>query len=111
VEGLAVIFPLFLLLVFAAPYLSLSAATATTFSEELDHTRALYFAITVFSTVGFGDITPTTDIARIVVSIQVLLDLVVISLVVRLLSMPRSRGLVHHPKIPEVDRRQPEPSS
>jgi voltage-gated potassium channel len=110
VEGLAVTFPLFLL-VFAALYLSLSAATAATFSEELDHTRALYFAITVFSTVGFGDITPTTDIARIVVSIQMLLDLVVISLVVRLLSMPRSRGLVHHPKIPEVDRRQPEPSS
>jgi voltage-gated potassium channel len=84
VEGLAVIVPLFLL-VFAALYLSLSQARPSTFSQELDHTRALYFAITVFSTVGFGDITPTTDSARIVVSLQMLLDLVVIGVVVRLL--------------------------
>jgi voltage-gated potassium channel len=84
VEGFAVIFPLFLL-VFAALYLSLSHAAPSTFSQELNHTRALYFAITVFSTVGFGDITPTTDAARIIVSIQMLLDLVVIGLVVRLL--------------------------
>jgi voltage-gated potassium channel len=83
VEGLAVIFPLFLL-VFAALYLALSRATPSSFSQELDHTRALYFAITVFSTVGFGDITPTSNTARIVVSIQMLLDLVVIGLVVRL---------------------------
>jgi voltage-gated potassium channel len=91
VEGLAVIFPLFLL-VFAALYLALSQAAPSTFSQELDHTRALYFAITVFSTVGFGDITPTTDTARIVVSIQMLLDLVVIGLVVRLfVNAARSR--------------------
>jgi hypothetical protein len=83
VEGLAVTFPLFLL-VFAALYLALSQATPATFSQELDHTKALYFAITVFSTVGFGDITPTTDTARIVVSIQMVLDLVLIGLVVRL---------------------------
>jgi voltage-gated potassium channel len=83
VEGLAVIFPLFLL-VFAALYLALSQVTASSFSQELDHTRALYFTITVFSTVGFGDITPTTNTARIIVSIQMLLDLVLIGLVVRL---------------------------
>ena len=77
------IFPLFLL-VFAALYLALSRTTPSAFSQELDHTRALYFAITVFSTVGFGDITPTSNAARIVVSIQMLLDLVVIGLVVRL---------------------------
>lgn len=83
VEGLAVILPLFLL-VFAALYLALSQVTASSFSQELDHTRALYFAITVFATVGFGDITPTTNTARIIVSIQMLLDLVLIGLVVRL---------------------------
>ena len=58
---------------------------AITFSEQLDHTRALYFAITVFSTVGFGDITPKTDLARIIVSIQMLLDMVIIGAVVCLL--------------------------
>ena len=34
---------------------------------------------------GFGDITPTTELARLVVSAQMLLDLVVIGAVVRLL--------------------------
>jgi len=75
--------PLFLL-IFATLYLSLSNAGPSSFSQQLDHTRALYFAITVFSTVGFGDITPTTDTARIIVSIQMLLNLVVIGVVVRL---------------------------
>lgn len=84
VEGLAAILPLFLL-VFAALYLAIAKARPSALSEELDQTKALYFAITVFSTVGFGDITPTTNTARIIVSIQMLLDLVVIGLVVRLL--------------------------
>ena len=47
--------------------------------------EALYFTITVFSTVGFGDITPRTDPARLVVAAQMLLNLVLIGAVVRLL--------------------------
>ena len=43
------------------------------FSQKLDHSRALYFTITVFSTVGFGDITPTNDAARLAVGAQMLL--------------------------------------
>jgi voltage-gated potassium channel len=109
VEGLAVSFPLFLL-VFASLYLSLSRAAPATFSQELDHTRALYFTITVFSTVGFGDITPTTNTARIVVSIQMLLDLVVIGLVVRLfVNAAKSRlGPSTEGAAREVDREQQE---
>jgi hypothetical protein len=83
-RAIASIIPLFLT-VFATIYLSLSHTSAADFSQRLDHTKALYFAITVFSTVGFGDITPATDAARIMVSVQMLLDLVVIALVVRLL--------------------------
>ena len=51
VEALGVVIPLFLV-VFAAGYLSLSHSSAAMFTERLDHTRALYFTITVFSTVG-----------------------------------------------------------
>ncbi len=39
----------------------------------------------MFSTVGFGDITPRTDPARIVVSVQMILDLIIIGGVVRVL--------------------------
>jgi voltage-gated potassium channel len=92
VEALGVVIPLFLIL-FATFYLSMSNASARPFSQHLDHTEAIYFTITVFSTVGFGDITPHTDLARIVVSIQMLLDLVIIGAVVRMLLNAAQAGL------------------
>jgi voltage-gated potassium channel len=64
VETLALAVPV-LIVVFAFTYLSLSHARATNFSEPLDHVGAVYFAVTVISTVGFGDIVARTDIARI----------------------------------------------
>ncbi len=91
-EALAVVVPVFLLL-FSTLYLSLSYASASMFSQALDHSRALYFTVTVFSTVGFGDITPTTDAARLIVSFQMLLDLVIIGVVVRLLINAAKIGL------------------
>jgi len=92
IQALGVIIPLFLVL-FASFYLSLSNSSPVTFTQQLDHTRAIYFTITVFSTVGFGDITPRTDLARIIVSIQMLLDLVIIGAVVRMLLNAAQAGL------------------
>jgi voltage-gated potassium channel len=92
VEALGLVIPLFLIL-FATFYLSMSNASAHMFSQPLDHTRAIYFTITVFSTVGFGDITPQTDLARIIVSIQMLLDLVIIGAVVRMILNAAQAGL------------------
>jgi hypothetical protein len=91
IHALGVAIPLFLL-VFAVVYLSLSQSDTTRFSEPLNHTGALYLVITVFSTVGFGDITPKGDLTRIVASIQMLLDLVVIGAVVRLLTTAAKSG-------------------
>jgi hypothetical protein len=96
VHALAVTIPLFLV-VFAAVYRSLAHGSEAPFSEALDHTGALYLAITIFSTVGFGDITPESDLARIVVSIQMLLDLVVIGVVVRLLTTAAKTGQRNKP--------------
>lgn len=84
VEALAVVIPLFLL-VFARIYLTVSTYTPAAFTAKLNHNGALYFTITVFSTVGFGDISPKTDFARLLVAAQMLLDLVVFGAVVKLL--------------------------
>lgn len=92
IEVIAIIVPLFLYL-FAGSYLAMSHASGAAFSEPLNHTGALYLAITVFSTVGFGDITPKTDAARIVVSVQMLLDLVLLGALIRLVVSAARRGL------------------
>jgi hypothetical protein len=84
VEALGIVVAVFLV-AFSAIYLAMSHQSVRSFTQPLDHTRALYFAISIFSTVGFGDITPRTDAARLVVSAQMLLDLIIIGAVVRLL--------------------------
>jgi len=91
VEALGIIIAVFLV-GFSIIYLSMSHNAGWTFSQVLNHTKALYFTITVFSTVGFGDITPRTDTARLVVAAQMLLDLAIIGVVVRLIfNAARSR--------------------
>jgi voltage-gated potassium channel len=84
IEALAAAIPLFLL-VFAATYLKLADAQPSAFSEPLSRTDALYFTITVFSTVGFGDITPVATPARVVAMVQMLGDLVVVGLVLQVM--------------------------
>jgi hypothetical protein len=84
VEALGIVIALFLVL-FSAIYLAMAHGNKFTFTQDLDHAKALYFTITIFSTVGFGDITPRTDASRLIVSAQMLLDLAIIGVVVRLL--------------------------
>jgi voltage-gated potassium channel len=81
-EALAVAIPV-LIIVFAFTYLSLSHDNAANFSERLNHVGAIYFTVTMISTVGFGDIVPRTDLARILVTFQILLDLGVLVGLVR----------------------------
>ena len=79
VEALATSIPLFLLL-FASAYLVMSTESAGSFSQQLKHTDALYFTVTVFATVGFGDITAKTEAARLVVTGQMIIDLIIIGI-------------------------------
>jgi hypothetical protein len=84
IEALAAAIPLFLL-VFAGAYVKLADAQPSAFSEPVSRTDALYFTITVFSTVGFGDITPVTTSARVIAMVQMLGDLVVVGLVLQVM--------------------------
>jgi hypothetical protein len=91
-EALGVILVVFLV-AFSALYLSMSHSSGSTFTQSLDHMGALYFTVTVFSTVGFGDIAAKTDAARALVSVQMILDLVLIGAVARLLITVARTGL------------------
>jgi hypothetical protein len=83
IGALALILPLFLLS-FAATYFLMSSADAGNFSQEgLTRTDSLYYAVTIFSTVGFGDIYATSQSARVVVTCQMILNLLILGLGVR----------------------------
>jgi hypothetical protein len=76
--------PLFLV-VFATTYFVAAQSNPHAFTETLSKTDALYFTVTVFATVGFGDIAPVTTDMRVVAMFQMLGDLVVIGLLGRMI--------------------------
>jgi voltage-gated potassium channel len=81
-----------LLLSFATTYYLMARAVPHDFSQALSRTDALYFTVTVFATVGFGDITAVTEPARVVVTVQMLIDLVVLGLGLRIFLSAVERG-------------------
>ena len=92
VETLAVVIPAFLLL-FAAGYFLASQARPESFTEPLSRVDALYFTITVFATVGFGDITPVSAGTRLVVSVQMIADLLILGFVLQAIVGAARRGM------------------
>jgi voltage-gated potassium channel len=91
VEAIALSLPLFLVL-FAGTYTVLSASDPGTFTEPLSRLDCLYFVVTVFATVGFGDISPVSPLARSLVTLQMVGDLVLSGLVLRLFVTAVDRG-------------------
>jgi len=84
VEALAISLPLFLLL-FASTYVVLAALGHGSFNQPMNHTNALYFTVTVFATVGFGDITAQTATARLLVTGQMITDLIILGIGARVI--------------------------
>lgn len=82
VEALGTAVPLFVL-VFASAYLLLAAGQQQAFTEPLTKTDALYFTMSVLSTVGFGDIAPRTEAARVVTTLQMAGNLIVVGVLAR----------------------------
>jgi voltage-gated potassium channel len=101
VGALATSAPLFLLL-FAGTYFVIGQVSAANFSEPLTRTDALYFTVTVFATVGFGDITATTQGARLLVTGQMVAGIVIIGLGARIIVDAVKRGQQRQP-VPKSD--------
>jgi hypothetical protein len=99
IEAVAIVVPLFIV-VFAYSYVWMSTYDPASFNQPIDRVDGIYFTVTVLSTVGFGDIAANTQNARIVVTIQMVLDLVLIGVVAKLivgagrLGLQRQRGEV-----------------
>ena len=71
--------------------------SAGTFSQPMTRTDALYFTVTVFSTVGFGDITAVTEAARVLVTGQMIAGIVIVGLGARIIVDAVKRGQQRQP--------------
>ena len=98
------------LLCFAGGYLSLSHANSGSFNAPLNRVDAVYFTVTVFATVGFGDIVAVSQAARIIVSVQMLLNLAFLGAGLRLLVNAARVRLSQRPAAPPDDR-SPDPGA
>ncbi|MCM2425470.1 potassium channel family protein [Streptomyces sp. RKAG337] len=92
VQALATTLPLFLLLCAVAYYL-LQRSAPESFDQPLSRTDTLYFTMTVFSTVGFGDISPHSQLARLLTTGQMTIDLLLIGLAAKVLAGAVQEGL------------------
>jgi voltage-gated potassium channel len=92
VMTIVTVVPIFLLL-FAASYYLAERAQTGDFNEQLSRTDALYFTVTVFSTVGFGDIVPQAQSMRVLVMVQMIGDLILIGVLGRAVLSALGLGL------------------
>ena len=83
----------FFLLVFAVTYFLMSRGNPGAFNESLSRADSLYFTVTVFATVGFGDLVPLTQTARIVVTVQMVGDLLVLGVLLRVVVSTVQRSI------------------
>jgi ion channel len=97
IEALATSVPLFLAL-FASSYFVMARLSPGSFTAPLTRTDALYFTVTVFSTVGFGDITAKTEAARLVVTGQMIADLVILGIAIKAIVGAVRRGRQRRPQ-------------
>lgn len=93
-EALAVTLPTYLLGSATTTFL-LSTMDPTSFTEPLTRLDALYFTLTVFATVGFGDIAPVDQTARGVVTTMMVGNLVMLAVGVKVLTNAAKWGRDH----------------
>jgi hypothetical protein len=92
VEALVFVFGLFLAF-FSLLYVSLSSSDPDAFTQGVDKVAGIYFTTTVLTTVGFGDITPVSDPARVLVTLQMVLGMVLIGTAFKALGFSAKRAV------------------
>ena len=92
VEALVLVFGLFLCF-FSLLYVSLSTSDPDAFTQDVDKVAGIYFTTTVLTTVGFGDISPVSDTARVMVTLQMVLGMVLIGTAFKALGFSAKRAV------------------
>ncbi len=96
-EALAVSLAL-LLFAFASTYFAVAQSSPGSFNEKLTRPDAAYFTVTVFATVGFGDVVATSQSARLIVTAQMVVNMVMIGVIARVLfgTVQQRRAALRH---------------
>ena len=92
VEAVSMTLPLFLVVCASTHYL-IGVDRPGSYSQTMTRMDALYFVVTVFATVGFGDITPVSEPARVVTTLQMVGDLILVGVIARVLLGAIQEGL------------------
>ncbi|MEU6066964.1 MULTISPECIES: potassium channel family protein [Streptomyces] len=99
VEALVITLALFLVL-FASAYYVVDGTSPGSFTEPLTKTDALYFTLTTFATVGYGDITAVSQVGRVMTMVQMTCGLLLAGVAVRILTSAVEVGLRRRAKEP-----------
>lgn len=91
-------------LVFAITYFAIADASSSQFVGLETKTDSLYFTMTTLSTVGMGDIYPSGQLARALVSVQIVFNLVFVALLVHTFTNRFQRGRRHAAAHPDDTR-------
>jgi len=84
VQALGTALPVFVV-IFSLAYVVMGRADPANFNQPVNRVTGLYFTVTVLATVGFGDVAAQTDVARIFVTIQMILDLILVGVVAKVI--------------------------
>ena len=74
-----------LVLVFSSVYVSMAAYSSHNFNQPITKIDGVYFTVTALATVGFGDIVAVSETARVLVTLQMIIDLIFIGVVAKVL--------------------------
>lgn len=67
---------------FALIYFFCSPEELCNFNKELSPVSALYFSVVTITTLGYGDILPTSELMQVVISIQALLGIIILGMLI-----------------------------
>ncbi|WP_078603315.1 MULTISPECIES: potassium channel family protein [unclassified Streptomyces] len=102
VEALATTLALFLL-VFAGTYFTVEHTTPGSFSEPMTKTDSLYFTLTTFTTVGYGDIVAVSQTGRVLTMLQMVGGLLLVGVAARVLARAVRAGMRRQGREPPED--------